>query len=269
METQNNPTFSHPHETQQQCQNPLYVKTIENNFVTCKFCKEEFTKLYYNQLCYECDKKDKIKIEKIEFLKKSEIANRIFTIDDENKEKITNFDSLAEFDWNKEIIRKLKEFNKLSKNLLISGGYGCGKTELMIALIYKNYINMGASFSYFLGLDKITSSTTGDKTNKKEEFINNIKQKDILIFDDFLRKNETENTLSVLCDILEFRKNKNRGTILTSNENIKTIENKNTDPKFHRLFSRLSEFEVFNIKGFDLRTQQNKLLVKKYFEKLK
>lgn len=130
------------------------------------------------------------------------------------------------------------------------GGVGTGKTFLT-AIIAQELLRRGKSvifgdLSYLL--NKMRASFTKDSENDIEEMMDTLKNCDVLILDDLGTEYVTEWATDKLFEIINFRYNKEKQTLITSNYGLGDLENRfNTPTKGAggvtgtRLVSRISE----------------------------
>lgn len=123
--------------------------------------------------------------------------------------------------------------------LFLLGGYGCGKTHLAAAVAH--YViahqNMRALFLVVPDLlDQLRAAFAPDQAGTYDARFNAIRTVDLLILDDLGTEHTTPWAREKLFQILNFRYNERRPTILTSNRNFDEL-----DP---RIASRLSDHRI-------------------------
>lgn len=144
--------------------------------------------------------------------------------------------SFANFDQTKaqvqyDVVKKFifKKAYLGGSNLLLIGGYGCGKTHLAVAAIRETMISGTAAF--------FQSSFFFDTIQAIHEKFDTIKDFDLVVIDDL--SNETNNRIVIqeLYGFLNYRYEAKKGIILTTNISLDSLKEILGD----RLIDRLAE----------------------------
>lgn len=241
------------------------IKIVNNNS-SCKICGGlewiyDKNKGYYRCLCfYKRLYKDREKI--LNIPKKYKNASFSFY-------KPKNLSQFAFFNILKEYAL-IYPFFPFSTNenishekyiLYIYGETGVGKTYLSIAFL--NYLLKHKGISgYFIPFRDLLNelrNRLGDKQSFKDYFLD-IKSKEILILDDVGAERDTEFVRDILFDILDYRYNNRKLTLITSNLSPKRLILRLSSDNFEdtslgeRLYSRLCEVgEFIYVEGKDER----------------
>ncbi|HLI51245.1 MAG TPA: ATP-binding protein [Thermomicrobiaceae bacterium] len=120
--------------------------------------------------------------------------------------------------------------------LFFLGSYGCGKTHLAAAIAHEvlEHQNMRVLFQVVPDLlDHLRSTFAPDRATSYDERFNSIRMADLLVLDDLGTENSTPWATEKLFQIINFRYNDRRPTIISSNRDFKDL-----DP---RIASRLAD----------------------------
>lgn len=136
-----------------------------------------------------------------------------------------------------------------SKNLLLHGNYGTGKSHLSVA-ITKKLMEQGKE-CLFLSLPKLLTKIKDTYNNKgvtEEELLSVIEQVDLLVLDDLGAEHNTDWAVSKVFEILDDRSGKS--TIYTTNLNSKELRERFNERNFSRL---MENTQIIMMNGKDYR----------------
>lgn len=140
-------------------------------------------------------------------------------------------------------------FSDKSKNILMQGGTGLGKTHLSLA-IAGSCIEKGVGVIYTSAqqlLHKLESEKFGES---QEGFLDSILECDLLIIDDLGTEFYTQFTISAFYNIINTRLLENKATIINTNLSIEEILSKYSQ----RVASRIiGEYHILTFFGKDFR----------------
>lgn len=146
--------------------------------------------------------------------------------------------------------RYAESFSPTSRNLLIAGTSGVGKTHLALSMatkiIQKGYNVLYGTVSSFT--EKIEKEHFNRSENSNDTF-ETVTSADLLILDDFGAEFETSFSKSTVYNIVDTRLTKGLPTIISTNLSIKKIEERYD----MRVMSRLSTFAYLIFTGRDIR----------------
>lgn len=150
----------------------------------------------------------------------------------------------------------ITNFENQFKNIYIYGKVGLGKTFLCTC-IAKEILDKGYVVLYVSAIDmfkKLEDYRFNRNENlKNEEFISYLYSADLLIIDDLGSEVQTQFTSSELFNIINKRDSDKKHTIISSNIDIREVENIYS----HRLESRfIGNYEMMKIIGEDIRLQK-------------
>lgn len=214
---------------------------------TCKLCSDTG---YVRGIRCECFSK-LISNKKIElFNKKSNFKDNYrfesFTLDyytDPNdRQRMTNvYNNCIEYAMN---------FNTSSKNVIMMGGTGLGKTHLSFS-IARYIVEKGFSALYFSSpeLFRILNDEFFGKGVAGVKTIDTIKEADLFILDDLGAEIDGKVVIPMLYNIIEARLNSEKPTIINSNLNFSDFEKRYND----KIASRLLQYLGLNFVGKDIR----------------
>lgn len=162
--------------------------------------------------------------------------------DDENRVEVIK--------WITNYIKEYKKGN-IPKGLYLHGNFGCGKTYLLAAMFNElAKIDIKSAIVYwpeYLRSLKATFQSSGDEFNEK---FNEIKYSRLLLIDDLGAEGVTSwSRDEVLGTILQYRMQENLPTFITSNLDIKELEehlsittgNKSEKVKARRIIERINQ----------------------------
>ena len=149
-------------------------------------------------------------------------------------------------------VRNFSGNAQCGRNLLLFGGVGSGKTfsaaAVLNAAIDEGYKCLFTSF--FHELSELS------KARDKNEYLQNLKSYDFVVFDDFGVERETEYTLEQIYQILNSRYNAGKPSIITTNLGVNDFTS--DDISKQRLFSRLFDrCEIILCNGEDRRKHRS------------
>ena len=175
---------------------------LEFSYKACRF-KEKILKSssYLTNVSYYSTSED---------LKQAQMKN-IYTNDSKRLEVIK---------WLKDFIDK---YPKCEKGLYLSGNFGCGKSYLIAALFNElGKKNIKSAIIFWPEFLRDLKASFGIDFNSKFEYI---KKVPILLIDDIGAENMTSwSRDEILCPILQYRMDEKLPTFLTSNLDLKSLE---------------------------------------------
>jgi len=139
-----------------------------------------------------------------------------------------------------------------SKNLLLHGSYGTGKSHLSVA-ITKKLMEQGKS-CLFLSFPKLLTKIRDTYNNNgvtEEELLEVIQNADLLVLDDLGAEHNTEWSISKLFEIIDDREGKS--TVYTTNLSSKEMKAQFNERNFSRL---MGGTEIVIMNGEDYRRKE-------------
>jgi len=152
----------------------------------------------------------------------------------------------------KQTIRTYIEGFDSTKNLLLHGSYGTGKSHLSVS-VTKELMAKGYE-CLFLSLPKLLTKIKETYNNKgvtEDELLEAIQHVDLLVLDDIGAEHHTEWVNSKLFEILDDRAGK--ATIYTTNLNSKELRTKINERNFSRM---MENTEIIKMNGNDYRRKE-------------
>ncbi|MFA7109472.1 MAG: ATP-binding protein [Sphaerochaetaceae bacterium] len=236
----------------------MALRSRRNEILASLGFPDEYDKPKYR--CCKCNDTGFVKLEKCECMKSLEAE--IFLNDTAMGKGLSEctFESFslsyctdASMKSVLEACRKYAEgFTRKSKNLILYGGTGLGKTHLSAAIGYE-VIKKGYSVVYESATKIISDCKTAmfsSEDNSQKYY-----QCDLLIMDDLGVENKSEYTITALTEIINKRIVSRKQTIITTNYDLPEIN------KIYggRVFSRLiGEFTPIHFVGKDVRMMKIK-----------
>lgn len=206
------------------------------SYVACKYKNKYIKDTLYQKNVISIDVPKEIKDAKIK---------DIYT-DDKNREKVIK--------W---ILNYIKEYKKgnIEKGLFLHGNFGCGKTYLLAAMINelaKSNVKGVIVYwpEYLRSLKASYSSSSSDEFKDK---FNEVKYAKILLIDDLGAEGVTSwSRDEILGTILQYRMQEDLPTFITSNLDIKELEdhlslttnNKSEKVKARRIIERVKQLTL-------------------------
>ncbi|GGB61445.1 DNA replication protein DnaC [Lentibacillus populi] len=145
----------------------------------------------------------------------------------------------------------IQEFDG-TKNLLLVGNYGTGKSHLSVS-VTKKLMEQGKE-CLFLSLPKLLTKIKETYNNKgvtEDELLEVIQRVDLLVLDDLGAEHKTEWAITKLFEILDNRAGK--ATIYTTNLDSKELRERMNERNFSRL---MENTEVIKMNGRDYRRRE-------------
>ena len=250
-----------------------YTSSLENSALECNnctlckglfMCKNSVTGYCYLPILMDgklsfsyvaCKYKNK-------YLKETEYQNKVTTFDvpkeiKEAKMKDIYIDDENRVEVIKWITNYIKEYKKgkIQKGLYLHGNFGCGKTYLIAAMfneLAKEKVKSVIIYypEYLRNLKASYSSSSSDEFKDK---FNEVKYAKLLLIDDLGAEAVTNwSRDEVLGTILQYRMQENLPTFITSNLNLKELEehlsvttnNKSEKVKARRIIERIRQLTV-------------------------
>lgn len=203
------------------------------SYVACKYKNK-----YINENKYQ---KNVISIDVPKEIKEAKIKD-IYT-DDKNRENVIK--------W---ILNYIKEYKKgnILKGLFLHGNFGCGKTYLLAAMINElAKSNVKGVIAYWPEyLRSLKSSYSSSNSDEFKDKFNEVKYAKILLIDDLGAEGVTSwSRDEILGTILQYRMQEELPTFITSNLDIKELEdhlslttnNKSEKVKARRIIERIKQ----------------------------
>lgn len=150
-----------------------------------------------------------------------------------------------------DITNYIQEFDG-TKNLLLVGSYGTGKSHLSVA-ITKKLMERGKE-CLFLSLPKLLTKIKDTYNNKgvtEDELLEVIKRVDLLVLDDLGAEHNTDWAITKVFEILDDRSGK--ATIYTTNLGSKELRERFNERNFSRL---MENTQVIVMNGQDYRRKE-------------
>ena len=145
-----------------------------------------------------------------------------------------------------------KTFDVNSRNILMRGNTGLGKTHLSLA-IAREVIENGFGVIYCSTpeiLSKLEKERFGKSYENSEDSEETLKECDLLILDDVGSEFQTSFTKNIIYNIINFRISHQKPTIISTNLELEVLETIYSQ----RLVSRLwGEYVIMNFVGRDIR----------------
>ena len=145
-----------------------------------------------------------------------------------------------------------KTFDVNSRNILMRGNTGLGKTHLSLA-IAREVIERGFGVIYCSTpeiLSKLEKERFGKSYNNSDDSEEALKECDLLILDDVGSEFHTSFTKNIIYNIINFRISHGKPTIISTNLELEELEVMYSQ----RLVSRLmGEYVIMNFVGTDIR----------------
>lgn len=203
------------------------------SYVACKYKNK-----YINENKYQ---KNVISIDVPKEIKEAKIKD-IYT-DDKNRENVIK--------WILNYIKEYKNGN-ISKGLFLHGNFGCGKTYLLAAMINElAKSNVKGVIAYWPEyLRSLKSSYSSSNSDEFKDKFNEVKYAKILLIDDLGAEGVTSwSRDEILGTILQYRMQEELPTFITSNLDIKELEdhlslttnNKSEKVKARRIIERIKQ----------------------------
>ena len=229
------------------CKNKMegycYIPILEDNMLNFSYIPCKFKKKYDEDNKYN---KNIISIDIPREIREAKIKN-IYT-DDKNREYTIK--------W---ILNYIKEYKKgnIGKGLFLHGNFGCGKTYLISACfneLAKSNVKSVIVYwpEYLRSLKTCFQSSSSDEFKDK---FNEVKYAKLLLIDDLGAEAVSSwNRDEILGTILQYRMQENLPTFITSNLNIKELEdhlsvtssNKSERLKALRIIERIKQLTIDN-----------------------
>ena len=227
------------------CKNTMngycYLPTLKDNmlnfsYVACKYKNKEIDNNKYQKyvLCVDVPKE----------IREAKIKD-IYT-DDKAREKVIK--------W---IIKYAKDYPKgiVEKGLFLHGNFGCGKTYLVAAL-FNELAKSGVRSAIIYWPEYLRTLKNSFQSSSSDEFknkYNEVKYAKLLLIDDLGAEGVSSwNRDEILGTILQYRMQENLPTFITSNLNIKELEdhlsvttsNKSEKVKAKRIIERVKQLTI-------------------------
>ena len=158
-------------------------------------------------------------------------------------------DYIATEDWQKENKHKMIEFCKNNAEddtwFISVGQSGSGKTLLTSIIANHLLYNIHRNVIYITWTDfisKLKRDVMGDNQNEVSEYLNEIKNIEVLFIDELLKK-YTEADLKYIIEIINYRYSNNLKTLITSERNIDELLDID-EATFSRVLEKCGKFVI-------------------------
>lgn len=212
----------------------------------CSGCKKEYSRLYENGLCYDCQETNE---------KKEQQAKKFSKILTPKGYYDYTFEKFIVTEENKEAYRKAFEFDPKVQNLFFWGPTGTGKSHLAYA-IAGNALRNGLSVEIHKAshLFRNFRETEG---RKQIELIDHLTDIDVLVIDEIGLDRDTENTNKVLYEIVDGRIMKMKGGLVTTgNLSLNDFAIKSNDSRIADRFAGSCDFLKLDGKSWRVRLRE-------------
>lgn len=150
---------------------------------------------------------------------------------------------LAAHDWARDLIENFSDMSKIPQGMYLTGSPGTGKTLLACVIINELIFRYGTECRYakinkdFLNALKDTYQKESDFYGKEKNIEDQFADVDVLVIDDFGVQKDTEWANAKLYDLIDSRYERQKLTLLTSNQPLLDWKDKAEG----RVYSRLCE----------------------------
>ena len=247
----------------------------KDGHIYCKTCNcqvdgtpVEFSdrKRIFRKSC-QCDEERKrIQEERERQEKIAEIKKRCFI--ERNQENYTfgNADESTDKELLKKVKKYVEQFKKMKEEnigLIIYGGVGTGKTYITCSIvnaIIEKYLYECKVMNFSQILNELQN---GGFNLNRNEYIDSLTRKTLLVIDDFGIERDTEYALEQIYNVINARYQKQKPTIITTNLDYKDLEKEVPyNLMLSRIYSRIIEMGVpLKITGKDRRKEKRKLKI--------
>lgn len=247
----------------------------KDGHIYCKTCNcqvdgtpVEFSgrKRIFRKPC-QCDEERKRMQEERERQDKiSEIKKRCFI--ERNQENYTfgNADESTDKELLKKVKKYVEQFEKMKEEnigLIIYGGVGTGKTYITCSIvnaIIEKYLYECKVMNFSQILNELQN---GGFNLNRNEYIDSLTRKTLLVIDDFGIERDTEYALEQIYNVINARYQKQKPTIITTNLDYKDLEKEVPyNLMLSRIYSRIIEMGVpLKVTGKDRRKEKRKLKI--------
>lgn len=215
----------------------------------------------------QCDEERKrIQEERERQEKIAEIKKRCFI--ERNQENYTfgNADESTDKELLKKVKKYVEQFEKMKEEnigLIIYGGVGTGKTYITCSIvnaIIEKYLYECKVMNFSQILNELQN---GGFNLNRNEYIDSLTRKTLLVIDDFGIERDTEYALEQIYNVINARYQKQKPTIITTNLDYKDLEKEVPyNLMLSRIYSRIIEMGVpLKITGKDRRKEKRKLKI--------
>ena len=247
----------------------------KDGHIYCKTCNcqvdgtpVEFSdrKRIFRKSC-QCDEERKrIQEERERQEKIAEIKKRCFI--ERNQENYTfgNADESTDKELLKKVKKYVEQFKKMKEEnigLIIYGGVGTGKTYITCSIvnaIIEKYLYECKVMNFSQILNELQN---GGFNLNRNEYIDSLTRKTLLVIDDFGIERDTEYALEQIYNVINARYQKQKPTIITTNLDYKDLEKEVPyNLMLSRIYSRIIEMGVpLKVTGKDRRKEKRKLKI--------
>jgi DNA replication protein DnaC len=159
--------------------------------------------------------------------------------------------SFENFMGNIKIAEYLKSIAYSNENIVLTGGPGCGKTHLAVAMM--RHTGSGKFITVPDLLLKIRDTfNSNERSLTEQELIDSYSSEPFLVLDDLGAEKSTEYSITTLYLIINRRINEERKTLITTNLSLQQI----SESLGERIASRLSGMNIVKINMPDYRKKR-------------
>ena len=201
-----------------------------------------------------------------------EIKRRCFIEQSQENYTFENADESTDQELLKKVKRYVEKFESMRERnigLFIYGSIGTGKTYISCSIanfVIKKHLYDCKVMNFSQILNDLQK---GGFTLDRNEYINSLTSKTLLVLDDFGIERNTEYALEQIYNIINARYQKKKPTIITTNIDYKEIMKEQNDLMTARIYSRMKEMCVpLKIVGEDRRKQKQEANMKEALHEL-
>lgn len=200
------------------------------------------------------------------------IKRRCFIEQSQENYTFENADESTDQELLKKVKRYVEKFESMRERnigLFIYGSIGTGKTYISCSIanaVIEKYLYECKVMNFAQILNDLQK---GGFTLDRNEYIDSLTSKTLLVLDDFGIERNTEYALEQIYNIINARYQKKKPTIITTNIDYKEIMKEQNDLMTARIYSRMKEMCVpLKIVGEDRRKQKQETNIKEELHEL-
>lgn len=253
----------------------------KDGHIYCKTCHKQvdgkpldlFGKTVMIRMNCKCDEQRIAKAKEQEHRNKVlEIKRRCFIEQSQENYTFENADESTDQELLKKVKRYVEKFQSMKERnlgLLIYGGVGTGKTYISCSIanaIIEKYLYECKVMNFSQILNELQK---GGFDLDRNEYINHLTNKTLLVIDDFGIERDTDYALEQVYNIINARYQKQKPIIITTNLDYKEIEKAQDNIMLERIYSRILEICVpLKVDGTDKRKEKRNLKIEEAKEEL-
>ena len=264
--------FTYDEETHYEKSGHIYCRKCHTQIDGKAFEVKGYKKMICRNIC-KCEEEEKQKQE--QRLRNQEIERLKSRCFIERSQWNYTFENLDEH-TDKELIKKLKRYvdkfesmKEKNTGLIIYGGVGTGKTYLTCSIvnaIIEKYMYECKMMNFSQILNELQK---GGFDLDRNEYINHLTNKTLLVIDDFGIERDTDYALEQVYNIINARYQKQKPIIITTNLDYKEMEKAQDNIMLERIYSRILEICVpLKVDGTDKRKEKRNLKIEEAKEEL-